>query len=271
MPHKNVNGINIYYEETGEGEAVVFLHGYTGSGGDWANQIPVVSKKFRAITVDNRGHGKSEAPTKEDDYAIAISSEDVYALLKELGIERCCLVGHSMGGFISLQFVLDHPDMVRALVLVDTSSGEWDAVPGYAELRAKLDEIARNEGMEAAFEYDCANNPARIERFKKHPELREVARRRVLNTSVDGYIYVARSFGKWQPVTDRLGKIQVPTLIFWGDEDLPFERPSRILRDSIAGAELITAHGAGHSPHEETPDFFNEILSSFLSEIKWDA
>lgn len=270
MPHQNVNGVNIYYEQTGDGEAVVFLHGYTGSGRDWANQLPVVSKKFRALTVDHRGHGNSEAPTQEDDYSINILSEDVYALLGALGVKRCCLVGHSMGGFTALQFALDHPGMVNALVLVDTSSGEWDIAPGYAELRAKLDEIARNEGMEAAFEYDCANNPARIERFQKHPELRDVARQRVLNTSVDGYIYIARSFRKWTPVTDRLREVKVPTLIFWGDEDLPFKRPSRILRDSIAGAELITAHGAGHSPHEEVPDFFNEILSSFLSEIKWD-
>ena len=171
---------------------------------------------------------------------------------------------------MALQFVLDHPEMVKALVLVDTSSGDWDVVPGYAELRAKLDEIARAEGTEAALEYDCANNPARIERFTKHPELKEVARQRVKNTSVDGYIYVARSFGKWAPVTDRLNEINVPTLIFWGDEDAPFKRPSRMLNDSIKGSELITAHGAGHSPHEEAPDFFNDILSSFLSEVKWD-
>jgi 2-succinyl-6-hydroxy-2,4-cyclohexadiene-1-carboxylate synthase len=265
-----VNGVKIYYEQTGDGEAIVFLHGYTGSGRDWANQIPVVSKKFKTITVDHRGHGKSDAPPEEDKYLIDIFSEDYYALLTKLGISKCCLVGHSMGGFTALQFVLDHPEIVKALVLVDTSSGEWDVVPGYAELRAKLDEIARAEGTEAAFEYDCANNPARIERFTKHPELKEVARQRVKNTSVDGYIYVAGSFGKWKPVTDRLNEINVPTLIFWGDEDLGFEKPSKILRDNIKGAELITAHGAGHSPHEEAPDFFNDILSSFLSEIKWD-
>ena len=268
MPILSVNNINLYYEETGEGETMVFLHGYTGSSQDWANQIPSVSKKYRALAMDSRGHGRSEAPTEEEDYSVKIFSEDVYALLLKLGIEKCCLVGHSMGGFMALQFVLDHPEIIKALVLVDTSSGEFEVAPGYAELRAKLDELARNDGMEAAFEYDAANNPMRIERFEKHPELREVTRRKMMSTSVDGYIYVARTFGKWEPVTNRLNEIGVPTLIFWGEEDTPFLKASQILRDNIAGAKLVTMSGVGHNPHEEAPELFNATLLRFLSTIK---
>jgi pimeloyl-ACP methyl ester carboxylesterase len=268
MPILNTHNADIYYEESGAGNAVVFLHGYTGSGKDWTNQVAVLSPHYRAITVDCRGHGRSGAPTSEQDYSIKISSEDVYALLNKLGIDKCCLVGHSMGGFMALQFALDHPELVRGLVLVDTSSGEFERAPGFAELRAKLDELARDEGMEAAFEYDSANNPMRIERYKKHPEQREIAHRKMLQTSVDGYIYVARSFGKWEPVTSRLGEIDVPTLIFWGDEDGPFLKPSEILRDSIPTAELITVTGVGHSPHEEAPEIVNEELLKFLAGIK---
>jgi len=268
MPILSANNINLYYEETGEGETMVFLHGYTGSSQDWANQIPSVSKKYRAVAMDSRGHGRSEAPTEEEGYSVKIFSEDVYALLLKLGIEKCCLVGHSMGGFMALQFVLDHPETIKALVLVDTSSGEFEVAPGYTELRAKLDELARNDGMEAAFEYDATNNPMRIERFEKHPELKEVTRRKMMSTSVDGYIYVARTFGKWEPVTDRLNEIGVPTLIFWGEEDTPFLKASQILRDNIAGAKLVTMSGVGHNPHEEAPELFNATLLRFLSTIK---
>ncbi|MBW2085777.1 MAG: alpha/beta hydrolase [Deltaproteobacteria bacterium] len=264
-----VNKVNLNYEQIGEGEAVVFLHGYTGSVEDWQNQIPVVSQKYKAIAVDHRGHGKSEALTSEEDYSVKIFSEDVNALLNALGIDRCCLVGHSMGGFMSLQFVLDHPEAVKALVLVDTSSGSWDLPPGYAKLRAKLDELARNEGLEAAFEYDAANNPMRIERFQKHPELREISRQKVLNTSVDGYIYVARTFRKWPPVTDRLNEIKAPTLVFWGEEDTAFTEASQVLKGNISQAELVTVPGVGHSPHEEAPEVFNEALMNFLSQIRW--
>ena len=136
-------------------------------------------------------------------------------------------------------------------------------------MRAKLDEIARDEGLGAAFEYDAENNPMRIERFQKHPELREVARQKVLNTSVDGYIYVARTFGKWQSVTNRLHEIDAPTLIFLGDEDTPFIKASQIMKVSIKDAELVTVPGVGHNPHEEAPDRFNEALSNFLTRVKW--
>ena len=264
MPVVEVNNIHIHYEQIGEGNVIVLLHGYTGSSQDWINQTAVLSDKYRVIAVDHRGHGKSEAPKSEEDYSIPIFADDVYKLLIKLRVNRCILVGHSMGGFMSLQFVLDHPEMVQALVLVDTSSGEFEMAPGAAELRVKLDELARNEGLEAAFEYDSANNPMRIERYEKHPELKEISRQKVLNTSVDGYIYVARTFGKWQPVTKKLHEIKVPTLIFWGEEDTPFLRASQILRDSIHGAELVTIPGVGHSPHEEAPDLFNETLVAFL-------
>ncbi len=269
MPVLKVNGVNLYYEQSGQGEAVVFLHGYTGSGKDWVNQAAAISNRYKAITIDHRGHGKSEAPASEEQYSIKIFCQDVYALLNELGVRRCCLVGHSMGGFMALQFVLDHPELVRALVLVDTSSGEFEVAPGYAQLRAKLDELARTQGMEAAFEYDAANNPVRIERFRRHPELQEVTLRKMLNTSVDGYIYVARTFAKWPPVTKRLNEILVPTLIFWGEEDPGFLKASQTLKQSIGGAELITVPNVGHSPHEEAPDFFSKALLKFLSTVKW--
>lgn len=269
MPVLKVNSVNLYYEQFGQGKAIVFLHGYTGSGKDWVNQITAVSDKYKAIAIDHRGHGKSEAPAFEGQYSIKIFSKDLYALMNELGVRRCCLVGHSMGGFMALQFVLDHSELVRALVLVDTSSGEFEVVPGYAELRAKLDELARTQGMEAAFEYDAAHNPIRVERFKRHPELREVTRRKMVNTPVDGYIYVARTFAKWPPVTKRLNEINVPTLIFWGEEDAGFLKASQILKQSIHGAELITVPNVGHSPHEEAPDFFNKAFLKFLSVVKW--
>jgi len=267
MPIMHVNNIDLIYEQTGEGEAVVFLHGYTGSCRDWTNQIAAASGTHKCIAVDHRGHGKTEAPVSEDEYSIKIFSEDVYALLNELGIDRCCLVGHSMGGFMSLQLVLDHPEMVKGLVLVDTSSGDWEMVPGFAEYRAKLDDIARNDGLAAVFEYDCVNNEAKIEKYRKHPEFLAKDRQKVLSTSIDGYIYVAGTFRKWPSVTDKLGEIKIPALIFLGADDTAFINASQIMKDSIDQAELIIIPNTGHNPHEEAPDIFNKAFLSYLSKI----
>jgi len=259
-------GKKIFYSDEGSGKPVVLVHGYLETGDSWKSFSQRLSS-FRVLTIDLPGHGASDILSEV--HTMELMAETINGLLNATAIEKACVIGHSMGGFIALQLVLDHPELVKALVLVDTSSGEFETPPEYAELRAKLDELARDEGLAAAFEYDAENNPMRIERFQKHPELREVARQKVMNTSVDGYIYVARTFRKWQPVTDRLHEIEVPTLIFWGEEDTPFLKASQIMEDSIKNAELITVPGVGHSPHEEAPDRFNEALSNFLNRVRW--
>lgn len=269
MPIANINGVNLNYEVAGQGEAVVFLHGMTGSTEDWANQMRALLPKYKVIALDLRGHGKSAAPSREGEYSVQIFTQDVLELLRILKIRKCCLAGHSLGGFIALEFALRHQNMLAALVLVDTSSGQFARDPNYAQLRQKLDELARTQGTEAAFEYDAANNPMRIERFQKHPELREVTRQKVLKTSVDGYIYASRAIGKWEPVTSRLSEIKVPALIFWGDEDSPFTEAVQILKKGIANSELIRVKGVGHNPHEEAPDVFSKALLKFLDKIKW--
>ena len=269
MPRASINGVDLNYEISGQGEAVVFLHGYTGSTQNWANQVPALSSKYMMVTVDHRGHGKSAAPSNEDDYSVRILSEDTFALLNMLNIEKCCLAGHSLGGFAALQFAIEHQDRLAGLILVDTFSGQFARDPNFAQLRQKLDELARTQGMEAAFEYDAANNPMRIELFKQHPELREISRQRVMQTSVDGYIYMSRAIGKWEPLTSRLSEIKVPTLIFWGEEDLPFAEPSRVMKEGIADSELVVLKGVGHNPHEEAPEVFNEALLKFLGKIRW--
>jgi pimeloyl-ACP methyl ester carboxylesterase len=269
MPVANINGLNLNYEVAGKGQAVVFLHGMTGSTQDWANQIAVLSPKYKVVALDMRGHGKSAAPTTEAGYSIPLFAEDVLGLLNVLDIRKCCLAGHSIGGFIALQFALDHADRLASLVLVDTSSGQFGIDPNYAQLRQKLDELARSQGPEAAFEYDARNNPMRIERFQKHPELREVSRQKVVMTSVAGYIYGPRAIAKWQPVTPRLSEIRVPTLIYWGNEDTPFAEPVKILKKGIVGSEMVTVQGVGHNPHEEAPEIFNQALLKFLERVKW--
>jgi pimeloyl-ACP methyl ester carboxylesterase len=269
MPLINVNKVNINYEETGAGEAIVFLHGFTGSHHDWDSQVGLISDKYRTIAVDHRGHGKSDAPVGEEFYSIKTFADDVYAMLQKLGISKCCLVGHSMGGFMSLQLVLDHPELVKGLVLVDTSSGDWDTAPGYAEFRAKLVELAQTEGLEAAFKYNAANNPPVVDKFKKHPELQEVARQKMLNTSVEGYVHIGNCFQKWPSVTARLGEIKAPTIVFLGAEDEGFIKASDVLRDGIAGAQLVVIPDAGHNPHEETTELFNKDFLAFLPKIKW--
>ena len=269
MTIAKINGVDMNYEVTGQGNVIVFLHGMTGSTQDWANQVSLLSPKYKVITRDQRGHGKSAAPEGDEQYSVPIFADDVFALLRMLDIKKCCLAGHSIGGFTTLQFALEHPDMITALVLVDTSSGQFATDPSLAQLRQKQNELARSQGMEAAFEFSIANNPMMIESLQRHPELREVTRRKMLMTSVDGSIYGMSAIGKWEAVTPRLSEIKVPALIYWGEEDLGFTEAVQVLKEGIADSELVTFKGVGHNPHEEAPDAFNEALLKFMNRIKW--
>src|SRR3989475_10753413 len=154
MPQASVNDVEINYRESGEGFPVVLVHGYTGNSRNWALTAPALAERFRVISVDLRGHGSSAKPTSEDAYALETMASDVYELLKNLDVSECALVGHSMGGMVSQLLILEHPEMVRALVLVDTAA----EVPKgllYDERRKqreRLVQIARDQGMEAGFE-----------------------------------------------------------------------------------------------------------------------
>ncbi|MFC1914733.1 alpha/beta fold hydrolase [Chloroflexota bacterium] len=220
------------------------------------------------MLFDNRGHGRSEAPSRIDEYSISIFADDVYDLTNKLKIKRFCVVGHSWGGFTALQFTLDHPDMVSSLVLVGTSSEPYPKDHSYPQIRSRLDEIARTSGMQAAFEYGVATLSGREQSLQKNPELMGIERDNMLGTSVDGYIFVAKAAGEWQPVTSRLLEIKAPTLIICGDEDLPIIEAAKILKGGIPCSEVAMIKGAGHSPHLEAPGMFNNALLNFLLAVK---
>lgn len=266
MPTASVNNVNLYYETAGEGFPVVLCHGYTGSHYDWALQIPMLAQRYRVVAMDHRGHGLSEAPSSRSDYSIPSFSQDVRALLEHLDIEKCCLVGHSMGGFIALQFIVDYPHLVNALILVDTSPGIGE-MPEYAELMGTIHKIARTDGLGAAFEYGALHNPMTLQYLEKYPDRREVAKQRMLNTSLDGYVYAWEAIVQWQGVTERLGEIAVPTMIFAGEEDSFLLEPSKMMAEVIPAAQLRIIPGVGHSPQEDAPHTLNRELIAFLADI----
>src|SRR5581483_10211450 len=137
MPTAQLEGFDISYEVSGDGPAVLFTHGYQASGGMWEPQREALESRYRVITWDLRGHGSSGAPDDPEQYSHELLVADMKGLLDHLGESSAVLVGHSLGGFASLRFHLDHPDMVRALVLFGSGPGYRDA-----DARGKWNEMA---------------------------------------------------------------------------------------------------------------------------------
>lgn len=264
MPYAKVNGIGLHYREAGEGFPIVLVHGFTGNSRNWALAVPELARSFRTVSVDLRGHGHSGKPTAPEDYDLELLAGDVHALVQRLGIQRCYLAGHSMGGMIAQLLILDHPQLFPALILVDTAAEMPDGLR--SQERARLLQIAREQGMEAVFEEQLRTNP-QADRLRAQPQFLEIWRQQFLLTSLEAYLYCARAMAERRPLLDRLGAIQAPTLIMCGENDEPFLRPSRNMHERIAGSELTIIPGAGHTPQIEAPVAFNGVITSFLSRV----
>jgi 3-oxoadipate enol-lactonase len=264
MPKARINSIEINYRESGEGFPLLLIHGFTGNLRNWALQAPVLTRDFRMVSLDQRGHGHSEKPTRGEDYSLELMAEDAYGLLQYLGIDECYLIGHSMGGMVAQVLALTHPEPVRALVLVNTAAEVTSSMR--TQDRARLVEIARDQGMEAVFEEQLRMSPV-ADQMRGQPQLLGLWRQQFLLTSREAYIHCARAVAKRKPLLDKLHAIEVPTLIICGENDDPMLEASRQMHERIPGSKLVIIPGAGHTPQIERAPEFNRVLSEFLSRV----
>ena len=136
MPFAQVNGQNLYFEDSGgNGPAIVFSHGLLMDSSMFAPQVAALKSRYRCITWDERGHGQT-AGAECAPFSYYDSANDLAALLAHLGVKQAVLAGMSQGGYLSLRCALTHPDIVRALVLIDTQAMPEDPalMPGHQAL-----------------------------------------------------------------------------------------------------------------------------------------
>jgi 2-succinyl-6-hydroxy-2,4-cyclohexadiene-1-carboxylate synthase len=269
MPTVSVNGLDLHYRDVGTGYPVVLVHGFTGNTRNWALTVPALRERFRCVSVDLRGHGRSARPAEREEYALEVMAGDVVGLLEQLGIRECYLVGHSMGGMVAQQIAIERPRLVGALVLVDTAAEVPKTLVYAARVseRERLIDIARTQGMEAVFDEQLRMNPQR-EMLEANEDFVRTWREQFLMTSPDAYVHCAHGLAHREPLLDELRNVTAPTLIICGVSDEPFVEPSRRMHEAIPRSELVMLAGAGHSPQIEAPVKFNEVLLGFLSRVQ---
>ncbi len=251
MPYVDRDGVKVFYEVVGAGEPVLLTHGYGASGEMWAPQVKALADRYRVITWDMRGHGRTDSPADPARYSAAATVDDIHAVLDAVGVARAVIGGLSLGGFMSLAFYLAHPAMVRGLVLCDTG-------PGYrnAEAREKWNEMARSRAT--AFEQRGLGAGS------TSPEAKAATHR-----SAQGLAHAAR--GMLTQADDRvitaLPTIAVPTFVVVGDRDEPFVKPCQYMAGKIPGAELVVIRDAGHASNLDQPEQFTRALASFLGRV----
>ena len=243
MPLANNGGVQIHYESSGRGPAVLLIMGLAMAATGWWRTVPVLSKSFRVLAFDNRGIGSSDSAGS---YSLRELAEDAVAVLEAAGEESAHVYGISLGGMIAQELALRHPERARSLVLGATTVGGPSAPPAD---RATLDFFRRAASIDAE-EAIWASVPYTYAKFRRPEDVARIGEdlaRRLANP-VDRSVYARQvGAGIGHDTSFRLDAIAVPTLVVHGEEDrvVPVKN-ARILAEAIPHGELKIWPGAGH-------------------------
>lgn len=253
MPRARINGAELFYDEHGSGEPLLFHHGYTGSHDGWAGVVERLQDRYRCIVMDCRGAGDSEHTA--DGYTIAQYADDVIGMADHLGLGRFTYIGHSMGGVIGMELGMRYGDRLARLVLVAPAPADGVVVP--AEMRERARRIWRERDRETMIAERVALNP--------RPVPRELIQR-----SVDRALSVSEGHyeGSWQGLVDfrpgdAIRAITTPTLVVAGAADSLLQANLKDFQ-RLPNATLHVFSRVGHGIPYDIPDEFTAVLADFL-------
>jgi 3-oxoadipate enol-lactonase len=267
MPMIDVNGTSIYYEDTGPGETgetIVFSHGLLWSTELFAPQIAALRGRYRCIAWDHRGQGRSAADHRHN-IDMELVWQDAVALLTRLGTGPVHFCGLSMGGFVAMRVGARRPDLVRSLLLLETSSepepienvGRYRLLTRFTRLLGPR--VVGERVMPIMFGRSFLADASRASERARYQAL--LTARRDVWKAVNGVVNRAGIEGE-------LGRISAPTLVLVGDEDVATvpAKAERIHR-AIAGSKLVTIARAGHSSSVEQPAAVTAAIEAFLGAL----
>jgi pimeloyl-ACP methyl ester carboxylesterase len=266
------DGVRLYFEETGSGVPVVFVHEFAGDHRSWEPQVRFLSRWFRCITFNARGYPPSEVPEDASRYSQARARDDIRDVLAYLRVERAHIIGLSMGGFAALHFGLEYPSRARSLLIASCGYGaDPDRQAEFqAEMEATAARIERESMAEFAKSY--ALGPARVQLQDKDPRGWSEFASQLADHSTRGSVLTMRGVQKQRPslwtLRGAMRDMNVPTLIVTGDEDDPCLEPALMMKRAIATAGLAVIPRCGHTINLEEPDEFNRIAYGFITAVE---
>jgi 3-oxoadipate enol-lactonase len=258
-----INGARLFYRSAGSGPPLLLLHAGICDGRMWDDQIGAFARTHRVIVPDFRGFGQTEMVA-----GAFAHRHDLRALMDHLAIDRAILVGGSMSGKTTLDFVLDYPNRVEALILVASALSGYrfadaDTRAAWAASDAALEAGRHDQAAEIEMQTWLAGPRRRLEQIDAG--LRERVRAMLIRSYA-----TPPDLGEEQaldpPATTRLGEVRAPTLVIVGDEDRPdIIVITGLLESGIAGARKVVMRDAAHLPSMEQPAAFNRIVGDFLA------
>jgi len=272
MPRAALNGVELYYEETGSGYPVLFCHEFAGDYAAWDPQVRAFGRLYRCITYSQRGFPPSSVPADPDAYSQDVLIDDLRALVEHLGIRQAHFIGFSMGGNVVLNFALRHPQLCRAIVVAGTGAGSTNRDAFERDIKRAV-ALMRGSGMRA-FADRYAEGPTRQPFKRTDPYGWSVFRERLSAHAADGQAFSMERV-MWRRPTifsleDRLSRLAVPTLVAIGDEDEPCVDVAVFLKRTVPAAGLLVLPQSGHTINLEEPALFNAAVLEFLRLVEAD-
>lgn len=262
MPHVTNAGIDLYYEDTGgDGPVLIFSHGLLMDGTMFAPQVAALRARFRCISWDERGHGRTAGPTLAP-FSYYDSADDLVAILRAAGVGRAVLVGMSQGGYLSLRCALRHPEVVRALVLIDTQAGLEDPakMPGYHRMISDWAAHGLSDETAAIIEHVILGDGwSGAEAWK--------ARWRLMQPH--NLLGVFTTLGSRDDIAEAIAAITVPALVIHGDADAAIETERALAMHAKLSnaAPFVRVPGAGHAANLTDPEPVNAAILRFLDTL----
>ena len=273
MPYAQTDdGVKLYYEETGSGVPVIFVHEFAADHRSWETQMRHFGQRYRCITYGARGYPPSEVPESAAQYSQNRATDDIASVLDHLKIDKAHVVGLSMGGFATLHFGFRHPH--RALSLVVAGVGYGAEKEQSAKFKSEVEVVAKSlkdEGM-PAFAAKYAYGPTRVQFENKDPRGFEQFKKELGEHSALGSANTQIGVQGQRPslydLIDKMRAMTTPTLILTGDEDWPCLAPSMLMKREIPTAALSVMPNCGHTINIEDPDQFNRIVGDFIVQVE---
>lgn len=257
MPKIDRDGVEIYYEVHGNGTPLLLTHGYSSTSEMWHGQIGALSKHYKLLLWDMRGHGQSDYPNAASAYSEALTVADMAALLDKVnGAGSKAIVGGlSLGGYMSLAFYGAYPDRVSALLIIDTG-------PGFKKdgARESWNKYALDFGDRFEREGLAVLKSSTLERSSVH------------HRNAAGLARAARGMltQRDSRVIDSLPTIKVPALVVVGADDAPFLAASNYMASKIPNARKVVIPAAGHAVNLDQPQAFIDEVTLFLRGFELD-
>lgn len=264
MKKIKVNNVELYFQSTGEGtETIVFSHGFLMNNTMFQGQIDTLKDKFRCISYDHRGHGKSEV--SNNGYELDNLVNDAIAFIEALGVAPVHFVGMSTGGFIGMRIALRRPDLLKSLVLMDTSANAEpkENAKQYHLLMWVVKYIGWwaviNKTMPILFYKDFLQDQDRQDEVRNWKNI-------ITGHSKKGMVLFGKGIFSRDSVIEKLPQISLPTAVIVGKEDIATKQDrAEQMADAIRGAKLYTIANAGHSAAVEKPQEVTQAMQDFYT------